>query len=125
MPPLRKFERADRYYSTLAHELTHWTGHPKRSPRKFPKAPYSPATYAREELVAELGAAFLCADLGLNLTPRADHAEYIGSWLRVLRNDKRAIFQAASYAQKATDYLHALQPRTAESENPETIRNAA
>lgn len=125
MPPLRKFEHADRYYSTLAHELTHWTGHPKRLPRKFPKAPYSPATYAREELVAELGAAFLCADLGQNLTPRPDHADYIGHWLEVLRNDKRAIFQAASYAQKATDYLHALQPRTAETEHPEATRNAA
>ena len=76
----------------------------------FPKASYSPATYAREELVAELGAAFLCADLGINLTPRQDHADYIGNWLQVLRNDKRAIFQAASYAQKAADYLHGLQP---------------
>jgi antirestriction protein ArdC len=113
MPPFRKFEQADRYYSTLAHELTHWTGHPKRTPRKFPKAAFSPATYAREELVAELGAAFLCADLGLNLTPRPDHADYIGNWLQVLRNDKRAIFQAAAYAQKAADFLHALQPASA------------
>lgn len=110
MPPFRAFEQSDRYYSTLAHELTHWTGHPKRSPRVFPKSSYTPATYAREELVAELGAAFLCGDLGINLTPRPDHADYIGSWLEVLRNDKRAVFQAASYAQKATDFLHALQP---------------
>jgi antirestriction protein ArdC len=111
MPPFRAFEHADRYYSTLAHELTHWTGHPKRSPRIFPKSAYTPQTYAREELVAELGAAFLCADLGINLTPRPDHADYIGNWLQVLRNDKRAIFQAASYAQRAADYLHSLQPQ--------------
>ncbi len=112
MPPFRAFEKADRYYSTLAHELTHWTGHPKRTPRKFPRAAdFTPATYAREELVAELGAAFLCADLGINLTPRPDHADYIATWLQVLRNDKKAIVQAAAYAQRATDYLHALQPQ--------------
>lgn len=112
LPPFRAFENPDRYYSTLAHELTHWTGHPKRTPRKFPGGmDFTPSTYAREELVAELGAAFLCADLGINLTPRADHADYIGHWLQVLRNDKRAIVQAAAYAQRASDFLHALQPQ--------------
>lgn len=110
MPPLSKFERADRYYSTLAHEMTHWTGHPTRVPRNFPRLVAGASNYAREELVAELGAAFLCADLGLSLTPRPDHADYIGNWLQVLRNDKRAIFQAAALAQKATDFLHQLQP---------------
>ena len=115
MPPLRKFERAERYYSTLAHEMTHWTGHPTRVPRKFPRTAFGTSNYAREELVAELGAAFLCADLGLSLAPRTDHADYIGNWLHVLRNDKRAIFQAAALAQKATDCLHRLQP--AEIEN--------
>lgn len=110
MPSLRKFEEADRYYSTLAHEMTHWTGHPTRVPRNFPRAGDGTSNYAREELVAELGAAFLCADLGLSLTPRPDHADYIGHWLQLLRNDKRAVFQAAALAQKATDYLHRLQP---------------
>lgn len=110
MPPLRKFEQAERYFSTLAHEHVHWTGKPTRVPRNFPRAVCNPANYAREELVAELGAAFLCADLGLSLTPRTDHADYIGHWLQLLRNDKRAIFQAAALAQKATDYLHQLQP---------------
>ena len=66
--------------------------------------------YAREELVAELGAAFLCADLGLTPEVRDDHAAYIASWLTVLKNDKRAIFSAAAYAQKAVDFLHGLQP---------------
>lgn len=112
LPSFRSFEKADRYYSTLAHELTHWTGHPKRLPRKFPRgADFTPSTYAREELVAELGAAFLCADLGINLKPRPDHADYIGHWLEVLRRDKRAVVQAAAFAQRATDFLHALQPR--------------
>ena len=67
------------------------------------------ANYAREELVAELGAAFLCADLELSMQPREDHAEYIAIWLKILRNDKRAIFQASSMAQKAVDFLHGLQ----------------
>lgn len=115
MPPLGKFEEAERYYSTLAHEMTHWTGHPTRVPRNFPRTVFGTSNYAREELVAELGAAFLCADLGLSLTPRTDHADYIGNWLQVLRNDKRAIFQAAALAQKATDFLHHLQPAAIET----------
>lgn len=109
MPPLRKFEEAERYFSTLAHEVTHWTGHPTRVPRNFPRTGFGTSNYAREELVAELGAAFLCADLGLSLHPRPDHADYLGNWLQVLRNDKRAVFQAAAIAQKATDFLHQLQ----------------
>jgi len=60
--------------------------------------------------VAELGAAFLCADLGLTLEDREDHAAYIGSWLKVLKDDKRAIFTAAAHAQRAADFLHGLQP---------------
>ena len=65
--------------------------------------------YAREELVAELGSAFLCADLGITPEVREDHAAYIGSWIKVLKDDKRAIFSAASHAQRAADYLHGLQ----------------
>lgn len=110
MPPLSRFEQVERYYSVLAHEMTHWTGHPTRVPRKFPRTSFGTSNYAREELVAELGAAFLCADLGLSLHPRPDHADYVGGWLKLLRNDKRAIFQAAALAQKATDFLHQLQP---------------
>ena len=67
-----------------------------------------------EELVAELGAAFLCADLGLTPETREDHAAYIGSWLKVLKNDKRAVFTAASHAQRATDFLHSLQAKSAD-----------
>lgn len=115
MPPRTAFKSTNDYFATLAHEITHWTGHPTRCPRNFRAIMGSPANYAREELVAELGAAFLCADLELSIQPRADHAEYIGIWLKVLRNDKRAIFQASSIAQKAVDYLHACQcPEPAE-----------
>ena len=65
-----------------------------------------------EELVAEMGAAFLCADLGITPELRDDHASYIGNWLQVLKDDKRAVFTAASHASKAADYLHSLQPKT-------------
>jgi antirestriction protein ArdC len=66
--------------------------------------------YAREELVAELGAAFLSADLGITPEVREDHSAYIASWPQVLKGDKRAIFQAAAHAQRAVDFLHNLQP---------------
>jgi antirestriction protein ArdC len=72
------------------------------------------AGYAMEELVAEIGAAFLCADLGITPETRPDHAAYIASWLKVLKDDKRAIFTAASHAQKAADYLHGLQSQEAQ-----------
>src|ERR1700730_12575227 len=73
------------------------------------------AGYAREELVAEIGAAFLCAGLGITPQTRDDHAAYIASWLKVLKDDKRVIFTAASHAKKAADYLHGLQPKEAQS----------
>ncbi|ADZ69035.1 ArdC family protein [Polymorphum gilvum] len=96
------------YYATLLHELTHWTGDTRRCDRQFGKR-FGDDAYAVEELVAELGAAFLCADLGVTLTPRPDHAAYIDSWLKVLKADKKAIFAAASAAAKATDFLAGLQ----------------
>jgi antirestriction protein ArdC len=65
--------------------------------------------YAFEELVAELGAAYLCADLAITSEPREDHASYIASWLKALRDDPRNLFRAASYAEKAAGYLHGLQ----------------
>jgi antirestriction protein ArdC len=83
--------------------------------REFGRKKYGDEGYAEEELVAELGAAFLCADLELALQPREDHAAYIANWLRVLQNDKRAIFRAAAHAQRAADHLHKLQPSTDEA----------
>jgi antirestriction protein ArdC len=110
MPEFEAFRDAERYYATLAHECTHWTRHGSRLDRDLGRKSFGDEGYAREELVAELGAAFLCADLGLRLEDRDDHAAYIGSWLRVLKNDKRAIFQASAHAQKAADFLQAKQP---------------
>ncbi len=110
MPPFECFESADAYYSTLGHEMTHWTRHPTRLDRDFGRQRFGDPGYAREELVAELGAAFLCADLGLELEPRDDHAAYIANWLQVLKDDKRFVVSAASHAQKAVDHLKGLQP---------------
>lgn len=114
MPVFEAFRSAETYYATLAHEVTHWTRHKSRLNRDFGREKFGDAGYAREELVAELGAAFLCADLGLTLEDREDHAAYIGHWLTVLRSDKRAIFSAAAHAQRACDYLHGLQPQERE-----------
>jgi antirestriction protein ArdC len=111
MPQFETFRDAESYYATLAHELTHWTKHRTRLDRDFGRKKWGDEGYAIEELVAELGAAFLCADLGLAAEPRADHASYIANWLKVLKDDKRAIFTAASHAQRAADYLNGLQPR--------------
>ena len=109
MPPLAAFQDAETYYTTLLHELTHWTKHPSRLDRNLGRKKWGDEGYAREELVAELGSAFLACDLSLELEPREDHAAYIGSWLQLLRDDKRAIFEAAARAQSAADYLHQLQ----------------
>jgi antirestriction protein ArdC len=113
MPELPSFRDAESYYATRAHETIHWTRHETRLDRDFGRKRFGDAGYAMEELVAEIGAAFLCADLGITPETRDDHAAYIASWLKVLKDDKRAIFTAASHAQKATDYLHALQPDSA------------
>jgi antirestriction protein ArdC len=112
MPPYETFSDAEGYYATLLHELVHWTGSHKRLAREFGRKRWGDATYAAEELVAELGAAFLCADLGVTPEPRDDHAAYIAQYLGVLKNDKRAIFTAAAHAQRAADYLHSLQHPT-------------
>lgn len=110
MPPAEAFRDAESYAATKAHELIHWTGHESREAREFGKR-FGDTAYAREELVAELGAAFLCADLGVTVEPREDHAAYLASWLSVLKEDKRAIFSAAAHAQRASDFLHGLQCR--------------
>lgn len=90
------------YYRTAFHELGHWTGHSSRLARDLSHRRGSDG-YAREELVAELATAFVCASLGI--VPTVRHADYIGSWLKVLRDDSRAIFKAASQASKAADYI--------------------
>jgi len=97
---------AESFYATLAHETVHLTKHPSRLDRDFGRKSWGDAGYAHEELVAELGSAFLCADLELTPEVRDDHASYLSYWLEVLKNDNRAIFAAAAHAQRAVDYLH-------------------
>jgi antirestriction protein ArdC len=113
MPPIESFRDAESFYATLAHESIHRTKHPSRLNRDFGRKSWGDEGYAREELVAELGAAFLCADLEITPEVQEEHASYIATWLQVLKNDTRAIFQAAAFAQRAVDYLHGLQPNQA------------
>lgn len=109
MPPFECFRDAESHAATLAHELTHWTRHESRLNRDLGRKRWGDAGYAMEELVAELGSAFLCADLRITPEVRDDHASYIGHWLEVLKQDKRAIFSAASFASRAVDFLHGFQ----------------
>lgn len=98
---------AEAFYSVLLHELTHWSGHAKRLNRDL-SGRFGTSAYAMEELVAELGAAFLCADLGISVQPRRDHAAYVASWLIVLRQQKTAIVSAAGAATTACRYLREI-----------------
>jgi len=92
------------YYTTLFHELVHWTAPAHRCDRDL-SGTFGSEAYALEELVAEVGAAFLCADIGISSVPRSDHANYIASWLKCLRTDNRAIFKAAALASKAVAFV--------------------
>lgn len=116
MPPRVAFVSDAHYWSTLLHELAHWTGHSSRLDRDVTQR-FGTLGYAAEELVAELGAAFLCASLGLEGDLR--HPEYLASWLRAFREDKRALFRASSLAQRASDFvLGTQQPPKALAETP-------
>ncbi|RWB79362.1 MAG: DUF1738 domain-containing protein [Mesorhizobium sp.] len=108
MPDRDRFESEVHLYSTLLHELSHWSGAKHRLDRDL-SGRFGTECYAVEELVAELAASFLCADLGVAHDPRDNTATYLASWLAVLKNDKRAIITAAAKAQAAADYLHQLQ----------------
>lgn len=116
MPDFDSFKEPSLYYSTLAHEHVHWTGAEHRLDRKLDHGRFGDKDYAFEELVAELGAAFMCAILNIDAEPREDHAQYIASWIKVLKNDRKAIFKAASLAQKAVDYLVSLQVEQTEED---------
>lgn len=104
MPHRERFTSPENFYATALHELTHWTGHESRLNRQFGKR-FGDDAYAFEELVAELGAAFTVGQLGMVDATIEAHADYLQSWIKVLRNDKRAIFTAASQAAKAADYI--------------------
>jgi antirestriction protein ArdC len=105
LPAFAAFKGADHFYNVAFHELTHWTGHKARLDRDL-KGRFGQAAYAAEELIAELGAAFLTAEFSFDGDVR--HAGYIATWITLLRSDKRAFFTAASQAQKAADYLRVL-----------------
>ncbi|WP_341203802.1 zincin-like metallopeptidase domain-containing protein [uncultured Sphingomonas sp.] len=109
VPPQPAFFEQINYYRTCLHELCHGTGHPTRLNRNLANR-FGSKDYAREELIAEMGSAFLCAALGI--VPTVRHADYLGSWLDVLREDNRAIFRAASAASKAADWLLARHAAT-------------
>ena len=111
LPPFAAFLSPVDYYSTRAHETGHWTSKADRCNRELGKR-FGDNAYAVEELIAELTAAFTMAHLGLSSEPRPDHAQYIASWLKVLKADKRAIFTAASKAQQAADYIVRESART-------------
>jgi HK97 family phage prohead protease len=104
MPPFELFKSPEGYYGTLAHELVHWTGHTSRLDRKNMNQFGSP-DYAREELVAEFGSAFLLAMFGLSAEPREDHAHYLANWLKVLRDEPNALQEASLKAQEASKLL--------------------
>ena len=106
VPPQPAFFEQINYYRTCFHELGHWTGHATRLNREF-RGRYGSHAYAREELVAELASAFVCASL--SIAPTVRHADYLGSWLEVLKEDNRAIFNAASLASKAADFILAFE----------------
>ena len=102
MPHKTQFNNEASYYATLLHELSHWSGHKSRLDRDL-SGRFGNEAYAAEELIAELSAAFLCARF--NIAGELRHSSYIASWLRVLKNDNKAVFKAAALAQKSADYL--------------------
>lgn len=107
LPQQSSFVSVENYYATAFHELAHWTGAKHRLDRDLSKGKFGNAAYAFEELVAEMSAAFLCADHGIQGELR--HAGYIESWLKALRDDKTAIFKASALAQKAASYIMAQE----------------
>lgn len=108
LPIPESFDTAQSYAATKAHEITHWTSHKTRLDRQLGKR-FGDDAYAAEELIAETGAAFVCAQLGLSPEVREDHAAYLDHWLKVLKADRKAIFTAASQAQRACEFLFSLQ----------------
>ncbi len=121
LPPRPMFKDAASLIAIRAHETLHWTSAPHRLNRDLSRYHKDRRDRAMEEVLVELGACFLCADLGIvpELEPRPDHASYIQSWITLLGSDKRAIFQAAAHAQRAVNYLHSLQPQADADETRE------
>ncbi len=112
LPALDRFARVEDFYATSAHEHVHWTGHRSRLGRDL-SGRFGDHAYGAEELVAELGAAFWCAQFGMAQVTRDDHAAYLADWLKLLRADTRAVVSACSHAQHAVDHLNVLAGHTA------------
>jgi antirestriction protein ArdC len=124
MPPAHLFSGFDHYYATLAHELSHWTGHASRLDRNL-KNRFGSAAYAAEELIAELSSAMLGAELGLPVTHLDSHASYIEHWLKLLKQDDRAILTAAAKAEEASRLLLRLAGRASADDADEASADAA
>lgn len=124
MPPAHLFAGFDHYYATLAHELSHWTGHASRLDRTL-KNRFGSAAYAAEELIAELSSAMLGAELGLPVTHLDSHASYIEHWLKLLKQDDRAILTAAAKAEEASRLLLRLGGRISADDADEASADAA
>lgn len=118
MPPTELFDAYHHYYATLAHELSHWTGHSSRLDRDL-KNRFGSHAYAAEELIAELSSAILGAELGLPVTHLDHHVSYIASWLKILKEDERAILTAAAKAEEAASLLLSLGGYVADAEAPD------
>lgn len=126
MPDFERFSDGGNYLATLAHELCHWTGHKSRLDRDLTaQGPFGSPSYAREELVAELGAAFIGARLGIVGEHIENHAAYLQGWLQALKNDKRCIFRAASAAQQAADLVLANAGTIASAAQPASLQESA
>ena len=115
LPPPERFTSAEEYYATGLHELIHSTGHQKRLAREsiLEAAPFGSATYSVEELVAEMGAAYLCAESGISPVVIENQAAYVAGWLKKLRDDRKLIVRAAAQAQHAADYVLGKVPTVA------------
>jgi antirestriction protein ArdC len=111
MPPLSRFEEVPAYYATFFHELIHATGHKKRLHRFDGGEAFGSASYAWEELIAELGAAMLCQHHGLTSEPRRDHAQYLNAWVKRLREKPKDLMSAAKEASAAASWLIDLDTR--------------
>jgi antirestriction protein ArdC len=126
LPPKEAFKDAPGYYGTALHELSHWTGHPSRLNRATLNESYrfGDLNYAKEELRAELASVFIAAEVGVPHDP-ANHAAYVGSWIRALKEDKNEIFRAAHDASAATDFVLSLEREVSRAEALEAGRSAA
>jgi antirestriction protein ArdC len=111
LPNKGSFNSEANYYATCFHELSHWTGAKHRLDRSLDEGRFGNPAYAFEELVAEISAAYLCADYKIQGELR--HAGYIQSWLKACKDDSKAIFKAAAHAQRATDYINTLDVNVA------------